>query len=85
MAGGVTSLPRSTSCGSAARRIPLRGRAHPLQLRPRARRLAAQARAGVLASRIPSSQLSRNKSFSTVKKKLVLQYTSALRLSRLID
>ena len=37
----------------------------------------ASARGGMFASRFPSSQLSKNASFPTVEKRLVLHYTSA--------
>ena len=43
----------------------------------RARRFTSQASVGMFASRIPSSQLSKNDSFSTVKKRPVLHYTCA--------
>ena len=37
----------------------------------------ASARVGMFASRFPSSQSSKNASFPTVEKRLVLHYTSA--------
>ena len=51
-----------TACGHADARAALHG---------------ASARVGMFASRFPSSQLSKNASFPTVEKRLVLHYTSA--------